>query len=279
MVKLSDLKDSSNVSAMKTVKKAPAVKKKPKNDKKKPSKAKKVQIKVPEKPAVDVSALNTGEWTKVMGSSWFNALKEEIASSYMQSCLAYVAEERLSKTIYPPPHLAYSAFLRTPLDRVRVVLVGQDPYHQQGQAMGLCFSVPKGVKVPPSLMNVYKELKIHPFEHGDLSNWARQGVFLLNSLLTVQESTPMAHKNAGWDQFTDKVIDTINERCPRVIFLLWGIPAQKKAKQVDRNKHFVLEGAHPSPLSASKFFGCDHFRKANAKLKEWGEPEIDWVPV
>eukprot|EP00397_Hematodinium_sp_SG-2012_P037380 GEMP01040504.1.p1 GENE.GEMP01040504.1~~GEMP01040504.1.p1 ORF type:complete len:315 (+),score=55.88 GEMP01040504.1:105-947(+) len=249
-----------------------------KGEKPKSEKAKSIQIKVPEKPAVAVDSLDAEQWARLLGLTWFESLKETLASSYMQSCLAYVEEERREKTIFPPPELMYSAFLKTPLDRVRVVIVGQDPYHQPGQAMGLCFSVPKGIKVPPSLMNVYKELKIHPFPHGDLSHWAQQGIFLLNSLLTVEKSKPMAHKNAGWADFTDKVIDIINTHCDRVIFILWGNPAHKKAKNVDRSKHFVLESAHPSPLSAHLFLGCDHFRKANQKLKEWGEPEIDWVP-
>lgn len=241
-------------------------------------KAKKTPPKVPEKPAVSVDSLDREIWTKALGVEWFAALQDTLASSLMQSCLAYVDEERKTKKIYPPPHLMYSAFANTPLDKLRVVIVGQDPYHQPGQAMGLCFSVPRGTKVPPSLVNVYKELGFHPFGHGDLTSWTRQGIFLLNSLLTVEESSPMSHKHAGWESFTDKVIDIINTKCPRVIFILWGKPAQKKASKVDRTKHFVLEGAHPSPLSAHLFKGCDHFNKTNEKLREWGEAEINWKP-
>jgi uracil-DNA glycosylase len=191
------------------------------------------------------------------------------------------AEKDKHKIIYPHSSNWFHALEATPLDKVKVVILGQDPYHQPGQAHGLCFSVRPGVKLPPSLINIYKELRadlgIEPVTHGCLESWAKQGVLLLNAVLTVEASKANSHEGRGWERFTDKVVATVNEECEHVVFLLWGSYAQKKGAMIDTRRHLVLKAPHPSPLSARRgFFGCHHFSKANAYLQEHGKTPIDW---
>jgi uracil-DNA glycosylase len=213
--------------------------------------------------------------------SWKKLLDAEFEKPYMKELEESLEKEYESKTIYPSLENIFSAFNLTPIEKIKVVIIGQDPYHGPNQAHGLCFSVQKGVKIPPSLANIYKELEsdlgIKPPAHGNLESWAKEGVLLLNALLTVEEGRPMSHKNLGWDQFTDRVIDLINEHKENVVFLLWGAPAQKKAKSVDEKKHCVLKTVHPSPLSSYRgYFGCQHFSKCNEFLKSKGVSPIDW---
>jgi uracil-DNA glycosylase len=213
--------------------------------------------------------------------SWKNLLVAEFEKPYMKELEAKLQKEYESKTIYPRPENIFSAFNLTPFEKIKVVIIGQDPYHGPNQAHGLCFSVQKGVKIPPSLVNIYKELEsdlgIKPPAHGNLESWAIEGVLLINALLTVEDGTPMSHKNLGWDQFTDRVIDLINEHRENVVFLLWGAPAQKKAKSVDEKKQCVLKTVHPSPLSSYRgYFGCQHFSKCNEFLKSKGISPVDW---
>lgn len=191
------------------------------------------------------------------------------------------SEIKKGKIIYPKPSQFFAAFNATPLDKVKAVIIGQDPYHGPGQAHGLCFSVQPGVRPPPSLLNIYKELKsdlgIEPVRHGYLMHWAEEGVFLLNSVLSVENGKPASHKKRGWERFTDKVIQVLNEKGDPKVFLLWGSYAQQKGLIIDRSKHLVLESVHPSPLSASRgFFGCRHFSKTNAFLIKNGISPIDW---
>jgi uracil-DNA glycosylase len=215
--------------------------------------------------------------------SWKTPLRAEFDGPYMQDLKAFLlAEKERSKRIFPKGAEYFRALDLTPLDRVRVVILGQDPYHGEGQAHGLCFSVRPGVRIPPSLVNIYKELKtdlgLAPPAHGFLEHWARQGVLLLNSVLTVEMARAASHQGKGWERFTDAVIRTVNERPDPVVFLLWGSYAQKKAAFVDTSRHLVLKAAHPSPLSAHNgFFGCRHFSKANAFLEAKGMKPIDWA--
>jgi uracil-DNA glycosylase len=182
--------------------------------------------------------------------------------------------------VYPPGRLIFNAFAKTPFDRLKVVILGQDPYHGEGQAHGLSFSVPEGVSQPPSLVNIFKEIKndlgIEPPRHGNLESWAEQGVFLLNAILTVRRAEAASHSKAGWASFTDAVIRNISEHKSGIVFLLWGNFARQKKSLIDLNKHFVLESAHPSPLSANGFFGCKHFSKTNSILQQQGLPAINW---
>lgn len=214
--------------------------------------------------------------------SWKHALDGEFASRYMQDLRAFLVEEKSQgKTIFPKGSEYFRAMDLTPLDEVRVVILGQDPYHGAGQAHGLCFSVRPGVRIPPSLVNIYKEMEadlgIPPARHGFLESWARQGVLLLNSVLTVEEGRAAAHQGRGWERFTDAVIRAVNEQPHPVVFMLWGSYAQKKAAFVDTKRHLVLKSVHPSPLSAhSGFFGSRHFSKANAFLEAHGRKPIDW---
>jgi len=214
--------------------------------------------------------------------SWQSALAGELGQPYMQALGAFLGgEQAAGKVIFPPRETIFHALEAAPLDTVKVVILGQDPYHGDGQAHGLSFSVKPGVGVPPSLRNIYKELEEslgleHP-GHGCLEGWAKQGVLLLNAVLTVEAGKAGAHQNKGWEQFTDRVIETVNERSDGVVFILWGGYAQKKGKKIDRQRHLVLEGPHPSPLSAYRgFFGCRHFVKANAYLQSRGKTPIDW---
>lgn len=189
-------------------------------------------------------------------------------------------EKQAGKVIFPPGESIFAAFNRTPWEAVRVVLLGQDPYHRRGQAMGLSFSVPRGVRVPPSLVNIYKEIVTDVGgqvpSHGDLSQWADQGVLLLNAMLTVEEGRAGSHQKLGWQAFTDGVIQTISEQKEGVVFLLWGNFAKSKAALIDQQKHHVLQAAHPSPLARGAFFGSKHFSQTNALLEAQGSPPIQW---
>ncbi len=205
----------------------------------------------------------------------------EFEQPYFEAIAAFLRSEKAAgKVIYPPGSLIFNAFDSTPFDQVKVVILGQDPYHNPGEAMGLCFSVPRGVKVPPSLLNIYKELKadvgISAPGHGDLSAWTRQGVFLLNAMLTVERNRPQSHQNIGWQTFTDAVIRTLSERREGLVFMLWGNFARKKKALIDAERHLILESAHPSPLAGNAFSGCRHFSKANAYLESKGMAPVDW---
>ena len=214
--------------------------------------------------------------------SWQATLAQEFELPYMQALKTFLQDEKgLNKVIYPEASNWFHALETTPLEEVKVVILGQDPYHQRGQAHGLCFSVQPGVKVPPSLVNIYKELEndlgIERPEHGYLESWAKQGVLLLNAVLTVEDSKANAHQGKGWEQFTDKIISTVNEHSDNVVFMLWGSYAQKKGAMIDEKKHLVLKAPHPSPLSAYRgFLGCRHFSQANGHLAENGKETIDW---
>jgi len=218
--------------------------------------------------------------------SWLEPLKGEFESAYMQTLRQFLlAEKQAGKRIFPKGNEWFRALDLTPLENVRVVILGQDPYHGEGQAHGLCFSVRPAVRTPPSLVNIYKEMEqdlgIPRARHGFLEHWASQGVLLLNAVLTVQMGLAASHQGRGWERFTDAIIRLINERVEPVVFMLWGSYAQKKAAFVDSvdkgGRHLVLKAAHPSPLSAhSGFFGCGHFSKANAFLKGHGQKPIDW---
>ncbi|OOV86334.1 uracil-DNA glycosylase [Oceanospirillum linum] len=213
---------------------------------------------------------------------WLAVLGGEFEQPYMQNLKAFLAQEKAQgKVIYPHSSDWFNAFKYTPLDQVKVVILGQDPYHGPDQAHGLCFSVRPGVKTPPSLVNIYKELQndlgIQPVNHGYLTSWAKQGVLMINAVLTVEQANAGSHQKKGWEQFTDKVIHIINEQLDGVVFLLWGSYAQKKAAFVDQNKHLVLKSVHPSPLSAHRgFFGNHQFSQANDFLISRGKQPINW---
>ncbi|MBQ4856750.1 uracil-DNA glycosylase [Pseudoalteromonas sp. MMG007] len=217
-------------------------------------------------------------------SDWSGFLQRELQQPYMLKTLDYVTKRREEGVaVYPPEQQVFNAFDATELKNIRVVILGQDPYHGEGQAHGLCFSVlPEVKKVPPSLKNMYKELAtdIAGFtipEHGYLQSWAEQGVFLLNTVLTVEQGQAHSHKHLGWEQFTDNVIAHINEHCEGVVFILWGAHAQKKGKSINSARHRILKGPHPSPLSAHRgFFGCQHFSKTNELLQSQGNEPINW---
>jgi uracil-DNA glycosylase len=214
--------------------------------------------------------------------SWKAVLADEFEAPYMEKLREFlISEANAGKVIYPKGSDIFSAFNLTPFDKVKVVIIGQDPYHGPEQAHGLSFSVPKGVKIPPSLVNIYKELKddlgITPPSHGFLEEWARQGVLLLNNVLTVEDGKAASHHGQGWEKFTDKVIEVLNQKKENLVFILWGSPAQKKAAAVDSKKHFILKSVHPSPLSSYRgFFGSKPFSQTNAFLKSKGLKEIDW---
>ena len=216
-----------------------------------------------------------------MEASWKEALKGEFDKPYFQSLAGRLHEEkRDGYTVYPPGGLIFRAFELTPLDEVRVVILGQDPYHGPGQAMGLSFTVPDGVAAPPSLKNIFREIEtdlgITMSGRTNLEPWARQGVLLLNAVLTVRAGQAASHSTYGWMEFTDAVIRCINERCNGVVFLLWGNFARSKRELIDTSKHYVLEAAHPSPLARGAFFGCRHFSRTNAILTSEGKTPIDW---
>ncbi len=215
-------------------------------------------------------------------TSWRPYLADEFDALYMQELQKFLQLEKPHNVIFPPEEHWLHALQATPLNKVKVVIIGQDPYHQQGQAHGLSFSVKPGVKIPPSLLNIYKELEsdlaIPRANHGYLESWAKQGVLLLNAVLTVNDSCPASHQGKGWEQFTDKVIDVVNRECDHVVFLLWGSYAQKKGTVIDGTRHLVLEAPHPSPLAAYRgFFGCCHFSQANTYLLKEGRGQINWA--
>jgi uracil-DNA glycosylase len=215
-------------------------------------------------------------------SSWKEALKDEFQKSYFEQIVMFLNHEKaLGKTIYPQGNQIFNAFDKTPFDNVRVVILGQDPYHGPGQAHGLCFSVQKGVKPPPSLVNIYKEMNadlgIPIAQTGDLTPWAENGVLLLNAILTVRDGEPASHSKIGWETFTDAVIRTISNKKEGVVFMLWGKFAQDKQVLIDGTQHYILKAAHPSPFSADKgFFGCKHFSKANELLIRQGKEPVNW---
>lgn len=217
-----------------------------------------------------------------LDSSWKRKLEGEFATERMQRLKSFLSEQYKSgKTIYPRGDEYFAAMNLTPFDKVKVVIVGQDPYHGPGQAHGLCFSVREGVRFPPSLLNIFKELHddvgVQIPKSGSLAKWAEQGVLLLNAVLTVEDGKAAAHQGKGWEEFTDKIIHLLNEEKENLVFILWGSYAQKKASFVDRKKHLVLESVHPSPLSAHRgFFGTKPFSKANAYLRAKGITEINW---
>lgn len=214
--------------------------------------------------------------------SWQALLQDEFELDYMQQLRSFLQQEKLAgKQIYPPGPVIFNALNSTPFDKVRVVILGQDPYHNPGQAHGLCFSVLPGVAPPPSLLNIYKELQRDvgcvPPAHGYLQSWADQGVLLLNAVLTVERFKAASHQGKGWERFTDRIVSLLNERRDGLVFLLWGSHAQKKGQFISRQRHLVLESPHPSPLSAHRgFLGNGHFGKTNAWLREHGQAPIDW---
>ena len=229
-------------------------------------------------------AILTGQekFEDLIHPSWRKHLSAELNAEYFKKLESFVSLRRKSHDVFPPPEDVFSWTHYCTFDNVKVVILGQDPYHDNQQAHGLCFSVKKGIGKPPSLKNMFKELKNEYTKfaepnHGDLSGWAKQGVLLLNAVLTVDTHKANSHQNKGWEKFTDAAIKAVNDKHKDVVFLLWGKPAQKKAAFVDKNKHKILESVHPSPLSASRgVFGCDHFKKANEFLKEKGKREIKW---
>jgi len=213
--------------------------------------------------------------------SWKEILFEEFNAPYFASLKAFLLSEKKQHIVYPPGNLIFNAFDKTPFDKVKAVILGQDPYHGPGQAHGLCFSVPSGIIPPPSLVNIFKELKndlhIPVPDHGNLGKWADQGVFLLNATLTVRANQAGSHQGKGWEQFTDAVIRKISGQKEHVVFLLWGNFARAKKNLIDQSRHLILQAAHPSPLSAfNGFFGCKHFSLANKYLEENGLDPIDW---
>ena len=215
-------------------------------------------------------------------ASWKEILGQEFSKPYFLQLVSFLKIERASgKIIYPPGQLIFNAFNTTPFDKVKVLILGQDPYHGPGQAHGLCFSVPRGITPPPSLVNIFKELQsdigLIPPSHGNLTHWAEQGVMLLNASLTVRANEPMSHANIGWAEFTNTVISKISLLKKNVVFILWGMFAQEKQALIDETKHYLLKAAHPSPFSADKgFFGCRHFSRTNEWLTKHGLDPIDW---
>ena len=214
-------------------------------------------------------------------TDWNPLLRSEFDEPYWAELQQFVADERRRGPVFPPADDVFAALHLTPYADVKVVILGQDPYHGAGQAHGLCFSVRRGVAIPPSLRNVYQELRddlgVTTPSHGNLEHWARQGVLLLNTTLTVRSGQAASHQGKGWERFTDRVISTVNEKAGRVVFLLWGAPSRKKKALVDSSRHTVIESAHPSPLSAHNgFFGSRPFSRANTALREAGREPIDW---
>lgn len=224
----------------------------------------------------------TDQALKSLPMGWRSALQQEFVKPYWLKLDGYLQQRsHLGKVIYPPPAQMFSAFEQCDLNKIRVVILGQDPYHGPGQANGLCFSVPQGHRVPPSLRNIFKELSsdvdVATAGHGCLTSWAEQGVLLLNTVMTVEQGQPNSHADKGWETFTDRVIHLINKNCDSIVFMLWGSNAQKKQSLLDESQHLVLRSTHPSPLSAYRgFFGCGHFSRANQFLVSKGQTPIDW---
>lgn len=218
----------------------------------------------------------------IIEGGWKSVLMDQFQSPYFTTLKEFLVEEKKKYTVYPPGRLIFNAFQHTPFEKVKVVILGQDPYHGKGQAHGLCFSVPPGVPKPPSLVNIFRELQSDlgtPLpEHGTLEKWADQGVLLINATLTVREGQAGSHQNKGWETFTNRVIEVVSQEKTGVVFLLWGRYAQAKASLIDENKHLLLKAAHPSPLSAyNGFFGCRHFSRTNEYLAQQGKSGIDWT--
>ena len=216
-------------------------------------------------------------------TDWNPLLREQFAEPYWDALMAFVAHERSTHPVYPPHDEVFAALHLTPYADTRVVILGQDPYHGPGQAHGLCFSVRHGVRVPPSLANIYRELRddlgIDPPNHGNLERWARSGVLLLNTTLTVRGGAAASHQGRGWERFTDRVIETVAAKPSRVVFMLWGAAARRKRSMIDAERHTIIESAHPSPLSAHNgFFGSRPFSRANAALADAGLEPVDWQP-
>jgi len=219
-----------------------------------------------------------------ISSEWKKSLENEFKEAYFHDLVEFLKTEKSSKqVVYPPGPFIFNAFNLTDLDQVKVVIIGQDPYHGPNQAHGLSFSVQKGIPAPPSLMNIYKEIQndlgiTNLKTKGDLTYWAKQGVLLLNATLTVRANQPNSHAGIGWQRFTDKVIQVLNEQCEHLVFMLWGNFAKEKGMHIDTKKHLILKAAHPSPFSADKgFFGCKHFSKTNEYLIKYGKSPIDWM--
>ncbi len=218
----------------------------------------------------------------VIEQSWKEALQAEFQAPYFKELKGFLMEEKRRHRIFPPGRSIFAAFDHTPFHAVKVVILGQDPYHGPGQAHGLCFSVNKGIEKPPSLINILKEIQsdlgISPPTHGNLKSWAKQGVLLLNATLTVRAHQAGSHQNKGWERFTDAAIKALSEQRTGIVFLLWGRYAQAKASMINTNNHAVLKAPHPSPLSANRgFLGCRHFSKTNHILSQWGKEKIDWA--
>ncbi|HEC1580895.1 TPA: uracil-DNA glycosylase [Campylobacter upsaliensis] len=216
-----------------------------------------------------------------INADWLEFLEEEFKKPYFLDIKRqYIETLKAGKNIYPPANLTFNAFNLTPLNSLKIVLLGQDPYHKQNQAMGLSFSVPKGVPIPPSLRNIFKELNadlgVKIPQNGDLSAWARQGVLLLNAIFSVEENKPLSHSLWGWQEFSDNIIKKLSLEKEGLIFILWGKFAQSKKSLIDTRKHFILEAAHPSPLARQGFLGCRHFSKSNALLEKLGKEPIKW---
>lgn len=214
-------------------------------------------------------------------SSWQRVLQAEFDKPYFELLTQYVREQYKTRRCFPPAGLIFNAFDSCPFDRVRVVIIGQDPYHEEGQAMGLCFSVPEGVPIPPSLVNIYKEihrdLGIAMPQSGNLQRWTEQGVLLLNATLTVEAHCAGSHQGKGWEELTDAAIHSLNQERDHIVFMLWGAYAQRKGKFIDKRKHLVLQTSHPSPLSVYRGFdGCGHFSAANKYLIQYGQEPIKW---
>jgi len=212
---------------------------------------------------------------------WLEALADQFEQPYMGELKAFLLAERAAHTVYPPGRDMFNAFWCTPLSRVRVVILGQDPYHGPNQAHGLCFSVRRGVPPPPSLVNIFQELRddlgVPRPTHGELTHWAEQGVLLLNTVLSVRAGQAASHQGRGWERFTDRVIEVLNSRRDGLFFVLWGTPAGRKGSMIDGRRHLILTAPHPSPLSAHRgFFGCRHFSRINALLAARGQVPIDW---
>jgi uracil-DNA glycosylase len=220
------------------------------------------------------------DFKNMLPPDWCTVLSAELHKPYFAELARFVAAQRREHQVFPPTEEMFNAFRHTPYAHVKVLLLGQDPYHDDGQAHGLCFSVKQGVKLPPSLVNIFKELEsdlgIKRPSHGDLTSWSDHGVMLLNAVLTVRAHQPTSHKDHGWETFTDAVIRALSERDRPVVFLLWGAYAQKKQALIDTTSHRVLAAAHPSPLSAKRFFGSRPFSRANEALVELGEEPVDW---
>lgn len=215
-----------------------------------------------------------------LDSEWLSLLQNEFEQPSFLKLKSFLQEEKKQHTVYPPGSQIFSAFDLTPFSKIKAVILGQDPYHGPRQAHGLCFSVTRDVATPPSLKNIFKEIKedigVDQPPHGDLTEWAQQGVFLLNAILTVRQGEPTSHKDKGWEIFTDHVIRLINDKKEHVVFMLWGAYAQSKAHLIDESKHLVLKAAHPSPLARGAFFGCKHFSKCNAYLVQHGIETVNW---